>query len=161
MLEVIRITKKFRSSTPHFNGAPFKYGTCVRVNRVKPKKPNSAQRAIAKVELCNGRELMAYIPGFGHKLVKNSEVMVRGGRVPDMPGCRYHILRNKKDLMTPETQSRVHRRSKYGIKRPIINSKDTRRGVRKARKHELFKKGVKIDPKVIEKLLIKIHTNFL
>lgn len=69
-----RKTKKFRSSTPHFHGAPYKFGICSRVGIVKPKKPNSANRKITKVTLSNGRQLIAYIPGFGHKIVKNNEV---------------------------------------------------------------------------------------
>jgi len=135
-----RITKKFRSSTPKFHGCPYKYGTCVKVGIVKPKKPNSAQRKIAKVRLTNDRLLLAYIPGFGHKLQKNSEVMVRGGRVPDLPGCRYHILRGKKDLKTPEEITRVHRRSKYGIKRPLVSQEATRRSVNRTKKRNLLKK---------------------
>jgi len=112
-----RRTKIFRSSTPHFEGSPFKYGTCVRVGKVKPKKPNSAQRSLVKVHLSNDRYLIAYVPGFGHNLVKNSEVMVRGGRVPDMPGCRYHVLRGKKDLTVAEQVERTQRRSKYAKKK--------------------------------------------
>jgi small subunit ribosomal protein S12 len=113
-----RRTKFKRSSTPHFEGSPFKYAICLRVGIVKPKKPNSAQRKITKVCLSNKRLLIAYIPGFGHKLQKNNEVMVRGGRVPDLPGVRYHVLRFKKDLTQAEIISRSKRRSKYGIKSP-------------------------------------------
>jgi small subunit ribosomal protein S12 len=111
-----RQTKQFRSSTPHFEGSPFKYGTCVRIGVVKPKKPNSAQRKITKVCLSNGRYLIAYIPGFGHKLLKNNEVMIRGGRVPDLPGVRYHVMRAKKDFTMVESRTRSQRRSKYGVK---------------------------------------------
>jgi len=136
-----RITKKFRSPTPKFHGCPYKYGTCVKVGIVKPKKPNSAQRKIAKVRLTNDRLLLAYIPGFGHKLQKNSEVMVRGGRVPDLPGCRYHILRGKKDLKTPEEITRVHRRSKYGIKRPLVSQEATRRVGNRTKKRNFLKKS--------------------
>jgi len=111
-----RRTKKFRSSTPHFEGSPYKFGTCVRVGIVKPKKPNSAQRKITKVCLSNGRYLIAYIPGFGHKLMKNHEVMIRGGRVPDLPGVRYHLMRLKKDFNMVEVITRYQKRSKYGVK---------------------------------------------
>jgi len=113
-----RRTKIFKSSTPHFEGSPFRYATCVRVGVVKPKKPNSAQRKITKVGLSNGRQLIAAIPGFGHELKKNSEVMVRGGRVRDLPGVHYKIVRGKKDLQTPETRDRAQRRSKYAIPNP-------------------------------------------
>jgi len=113
-----RRTKLFKSSTPHFEGSPFKYATCIRVGIVKPKKPNSAQRKITKVCLSNGRYLIAYIPGFGHRLQKNNEVMVRGGRVPDLPGVKYHVLRGKKDFLTPETKVRMNRRSKFSVKHP-------------------------------------------
>jgi len=114
-----RKTKKFRSSTPHFEGSPFRYATCVRVGVIKPKKPNSAQRKITKVNLTNGRQLIAKIPGFGHELKKNSEVMVRGGRVRDLPGVHYCVVRGKKDLVTPETKERAQRRSKFGISNPL------------------------------------------
>nr|ADD25165.1 ribosomal protein S12 [Didymium iridis]ADD25166.1 ribosomal protein S12 [Didymium iridis] len=113
-----RQKKLFKSSTPHFEGSPFKNATCIRVGVVKPKKPNSAQRKITKVCLSNGRYLIAYIPGFGHRLQKNNEVMVRGGRVPDLPGVRYHLLRGKKDFVTTEIGTRTNRRSKFGTKHP-------------------------------------------
>jgi small subunit ribosomal protein S12 len=118
-----RIVKKFRSSTPHFHGAPHKYGVCLRVGTVKPKKPNSAQRKIAKVSLSNKRQLIAYIPGMGHNLQKHSSVMVRGGRVPDLPGCRYHIMRGKVDFHMSETFDRKNRRSKFAKKNPIKQQK--------------------------------------
>jgi len=138
-----RRTKKFKSSTPKFHGCPYKRGTCVRVNTVKPKKPNSAQRKIAKVQLVNGRFLLAYIPGFGHKLSKNSQVLVRGGRVPDLPGVRYHIMRNKEDLKTPEVYVRRNRRSKYGIKKLRLEERVKKRSVNRKKREE--KKKNKID----------------
>lgn len=138
-----RRTKKFKSSTPKFHGCPYKRGTCVRVYTTKPKKPNSAQRKIAKVQLINGRFLLAYIPGFGHKLSKNSQVLVRGGRVPDLPGVRYHIMRNKEDLKTPEVYVRRNRRSKYGIKKPRVENKVKRRSVNRKKREDL--KKTKID----------------
>jgi len=91
----------------------------MRVGVIKPKKPNSAQRKITKVSLSNGRTLIAKIPGFGHELKKNSEVMVRGGRVRDLPGVHYCIVRGKKDLVTPETKERAQRRSKFAIPNPL------------------------------------------
>jgi len=141
----IRKTKIFKSSTPKFEGSPFKFGTCVRVGTVKPKKPNSAQRKIAKVQLTNERFLIAYIPGFGHKLSKNSEVMVRGGRVPDLPGCRYHILRFKKDLNTPEDVTRANRRSKYGIKQPFREHTLSKRSTNRIKARERRKSKVDWD----------------
>jgi len=155
-----RKTKIFRSSTPHFEGSPFKYGTCVRVGKVKPKKPNSAQRSLVKVRLSNDRYLIAYVPGFGHKLEKNSEVMVRGGRVPDMPGCRYHVLRGKKSLTTPEVIARKQRRSKYAIKLPIVSTKLKRRSARKAKRRELLKTGFIISEEILESRLDQIKNNF-
>jgi len=117
----IRKTKQFRTKTPAFKGSPQKRGVCIRVGVIKPKKPNSAQRKIAKIRLCNKRNIIAYIPGQGHNLQQHSTVLVRGGRVPDLPGVRYHIMRGKLDFVTPETFNRVHRRSKYGKKKDKIN----------------------------------------
>jgi small subunit ribosomal protein S12 len=146
-----RKTKQFRSSTPHFHGCPFKYGICTRVGVVKPKKPNSAQRKIAKVTLSNERQLIAYIPGFGHTLSKNSEVMVRGGRVPDLPGCRYHILRGKKDHRSLENITRTNRRSKYAIKLPKVSTELSRRSKAKAKRRKQLKIGFIIDEKIMTK----------
>jgi len=150
----------FRSSTPRFLGCPFKNGTCVRVGIVKPKKPNSAQRKIAKVRLSNDRMLIAYVPGFGHSLQKNSEVLVRGGRVPDLPGVRYHLVRGKKDLSTPEVVERVHRRSKFAKKRPITVIRLKRRSARKTKKRDQLKTGFIIDSDVLEKRLELIKYGF-
>lgn len=154
-----RRTKQFRSSTPHFEGSPFKYGTCVRVGVVKPKKPNSAQRKIAKVRLSNDRLLIAYIPGFGHQLQKNSEVMVRGGRVPDLPGVRYHIIRHKKDFTSAEAISRVNRRSKFTIKKIKDSIKLKRRAARKAKRRDALKLGFVIDKDILKQRLHRIETN--
>ena len=116
LIRKTRIKKIFKTSTPHFHGAPQKNGICLRVGTVKPKKPNSAQRKIAKVCLSNQRNLIAYIPGRGHQLQKHSAVMVRGGRVPDLPGCRYHLIRKKLDFKTRENFNRKNRRSKFSVK---------------------------------------------
>jgi len=109
---------------PYFS--PFKRGVCTKVTTVKPKKPNSALRKVARVRLSNGMEVTAYIPGEGHELQEHSVVMIRGGRVKDLPGVRYHIVRGVLD--TTGVIKRRKKRSKYGAKRPkktekISNSK--------------------------------------
>lgn len=96
--------------------SPQKRGVCVRVGIMKPKKPNSALRKYARVRLTNGAEVTAYIPGIGHNLQEHSSVLVRGGRVKDLPGVRYHIVRGALD--TAGVQNRNQARSKYGAKRP-------------------------------------------
>jgi len=96
--------------------APFKRGVCTQVKTTTPKKPNSAIRKIARVRLTNGMEVTAYIPGIGHKLQEHSVVMIRGGRVKDLPGVRYHIVRGVLDAEAVE--KRMQGRSKYGAKRP-------------------------------------------
>ncbi len=97
-------------------GAPFIRGVCLKVYTTTPKKPNSALRKVAKVKLTNGMEVLAYIPGVGHNLQEHSVVMIRGGRVKDLPGVRYHIVRGKLDTLGVEGRRRS--RSKYGAKRP-------------------------------------------
>ncbi|OGL78002.1 30S ribosomal protein S12, partial [Candidatus Uhrbacteria bacterium RIFCSPHIGHO2_12_FULL_57_11] len=97
-------------------GAPFKRGVCVKVTTMTPKKPNSALRKIARVRLSNGMEVTAYIPGEGHNLQEHSIVMIRGGRVKDLPGVRYHIVRGVYD--TQGVGNRRRSRSVYGVKRP-------------------------------------------
>ncbi len=101
---------------PTDNKAPFKRGVCVKVGTTTPKKPNSALRKIARVKLTNGMEVTAYIPGIGHNLQEHSIVMIRGGRVPDLPGVRYHVVRGVLD--TSGVSDRNRGRSKYGAKRP-------------------------------------------
>lgn len=101
---------------PASKGHPFKRGVCVNVRTVTPKKPNSALRKIAKVRLTNGMEVNAYIPGIGHNLQEHSVVVIRGGRVKDLPGIRYHIVRGVLD--TEGVKDRKKARSKYGAKRP-------------------------------------------
>ena len=96
--------------------APQKRGVCTRVYTTTPKKPNSAMRKVARVRLTNGKEVNAYIPGEGHNLQEHSVVMIRGGRVKDLPGVRYHIIRGALD--TSGVDGRKQRRSKYGAKRP-------------------------------------------
>ncbi len=97
-------------------GSPFKRGVCVKVTTTTPKKPNSALRKIARVRLSNGMEVTAYIPGVGHNLQEHSIVMIRGGRVKDLPGVRYHIVRGVYD--TSGVENRKQGRSVYGVKRP-------------------------------------------
>lgn len=97
-------------------GSPFKRGVCVKVTTTTPKKPNSALRKIARVRLSNGQEVTAYIPGIGHNLQEHSIVMIRGGRVKDLPGVRYHIVRGVYD--TQGVSDRRQGRSLYGAKRP-------------------------------------------
>src|SRR3984957_21227459 len=97
-------------------GAPFMRGVCLKVYTTTPKKPNSALRKVAKVKLTNGMEVIAYIPGIGHNLQEHSVVMIRGGRVKDLPGVRYHIVRGVLD--TQGVANRLCSRSKYGAKKP-------------------------------------------
>lgn len=109
--------KVFRKSKSRaLRGCPQKRGVCVRVTTMTPKKPNSALRKIARVRLTNGIEVTAYIPGIGHNLQEHSQVLVRGGRVKDLPGVRYHIIRGTLDAAGVE--NRKQGRSKYGAKRP-------------------------------------------
>jgi small subunit ribosomal protein S12 len=111
-----RITKRARNKVPALQECPQKRGVCTRVYTTTPKKPNSALRKVAKVRLTNGFEVVSYIPGEGHNLQEHSVVMIRGGRVKDLPGVRYHIIRGTLD--TQGVQDRKQGRSKYGVKRP-------------------------------------------
>ncbi len=104
-----------RSATPALGGNPQKRGVCIRVSTTTPKKPNSALRKIARVRLSNGIEVTAYIPGIGHNLQEHSVVLVRGGRVRDLPGVRYKIIRGTLD--TQGVEGRKKARSKYGVKK--------------------------------------------
>lgn len=97
-------------------GAPFMRGVCLKVYTTTPKKPNSALRKVAKIKLTNQMEVLAYIPGVGHNLQEHSVVMIRGGRVKDLPGVRYHIVRGKLDTLGVDGRKRS--RSKYGTKKP-------------------------------------------
>ena len=117
--QLIRIERKKvvkRKKTPALQVCPQRRGVCTRVYTTTPKKPNSALRKVARVRLTNGIEVSAYIPGEGHNLQEHSVVMIRGGRVKDLPGVRYHIVRGTLD--TSGVQDRRQRRSKYGAKRP-------------------------------------------
>ena len=105
-----------RNKVPALEACPQKRGVCTRVYTTTPKKPNSALRKVARVRLTNGFEVTSYIPGEGHNLQEHSVVMIRGGRVKDLPGVRYHIIRGTLD--TQGVKDRRQRRSKYGAKRP-------------------------------------------
>jgi small subunit ribosomal protein S12 len=117
--QLIRIGRKKarkKDKTPALHGCPQKRGVCVRVYTSTPKKPNSALRKVARVRLTNGIEVTSYIPGVGHNLQEHSVVLIRGGRVKDLPGVRYHILRGTMD--TSGVDDRRQGRSKYGAKKP-------------------------------------------
>jgi len=111
-----RLQIKKKTDAPALKGSPQKRGVCTRVYTTTPKKPNSALRKVARVRLTNGIEVTSYIPGEGHNLQEHSVVLIRGGRVKDLPGVRYHIVRGTLDAIG--VQSRRQARSKYGTKRP-------------------------------------------
>lgn len=111
-----RKTFKAKSKSPLLENNPQKRGVCLTVKTTTPKKPNSALRKIARVKLSNGQEATCYIPGIGHNLQEHSVVLIRGGRVKDLPGVRYHIIRGTLD--TAGVAKRMQGRSKYGAKRP-------------------------------------------
>ena len=111
-----RKSPKAKVKTPALRGAPQKRGVCTRVYTTTPKKPNSALRKVARVRLTNGIEVTTYIPGVGHNLQEHSIVMIRGGRVKDLPGVRYHVIRGTLDAVG--VANRKQGRSKYGAKRP-------------------------------------------
>ncbi len=117
--QLIRQARKVQrngTKSPALAGCPQKRGVCTRVYTTTPKKPNSALRKVAKVRLSNGYEVISYIPGIGHNLQEHSVVLIRGGRVKDLPGVRYHIIRGVLD--TQGVNGRLRGRSKYGSKRP-------------------------------------------
>lgn len=118
----VLLSKGFNTlqNRPIFYNSPFKRGVCTKVTTTTPKKPNSAVRKIARVRLTNGVEVTAYIPGIGHKLQEHSVVMIRGGRVKDLIGVRYHIVRGRLDATSVE--NRKQSRSLYGAKRPKAKS---------------------------------------
>ncbi|MBU4270052.1 30S ribosomal protein S12 [Candidatus Dependentiae bacterium] len=110
-----RVAPKRKTKSPALNSCPQKRGTCVRVYTMTPKKPNSALRKVARVKLTTGKEVTAYIPGEGHNLQEHSVVLIRGGRVKDLPGVKYHIIRGVLD--TQGVEKRAQGRSLYGAKR--------------------------------------------
>ena len=111
-----REQQRTKKTTPALQSSPQKRGVCIRVYTTTPKKPNSALRKVARVRLTNGIEVTSYIPGVGHNLQEHSVVLIRGGRVKDLPGVRYHIVRGTLDAVG--VQDRRQGRSKYGTKRP-------------------------------------------
>lgn len=111
-----RIVQKNKTASPALTSCPQRRGVCTRVYTTTPKKPNSALRKVARVRLSNGYEVTSYIPGIGHNLQEHSVVLIRGGRVKDLPGVRYHIIRGVLD--TQGVNGRLRGRSKYGAKRP-------------------------------------------
>ena len=111
-----RVKVKAKTASPALENCPFKRGVCLQVYTRTPKKPNSAMRKVAKVRLTNGFEVITYIPDEGHTLQEHSIVLIRGGRVKDLPGVRYHIVRGALDATGVEKRRRS--RSKYGVKRP-------------------------------------------
>ena len=116
LVRVGRAATKTKTSAPALMGSPQKRGVCIRVYTTTPKKPNSALRKVARVRLTNGIEVTTYIPGVGHNLQEHSVVLIRGGRVKDLPGVRYHIIRGSLDSVG--VQDRKQSRSKYGAKKP-------------------------------------------
>jgi small subunit ribosomal protein S12 len=112
----IRKKKKSKNKTPALQACPQKRGVCLKISIVTPKKPNSALRKVAKIKLSNKKEVVAYIPGIGHNLQKYSNVLMRGGRVKDLPGVKYHLIRGKLDFVG--LKDRKTARSKYGCKKP-------------------------------------------
>ncbi len=116
LVRKVRKSKVARNKVPALQACPQKRGVCTRVYTTTPKKPNSALRKVCRVRLTNGYEVTSYIPGMGHKLQEHSAVLIRGGRVKDLPGVRYHTIRGKLD--TTGVADRKQRRSKYGTKRP-------------------------------------------
>jgi len=111
-----RTAIKSKTTAPALRGSPQKRGVCIRVYTSTPKKPNSALRKVARVRLTNGMEVTTYIPGMGHNLQEHSVILIRGGRVKDLPGVRYHIIRGTLDSVGVE--DRKQSRSKYGTKKP-------------------------------------------
>ena len=111
-----RAEQRAKRTAPALQGSPQKRGVCTRVYTITPKKPNSALRKVARVRLTNGIEVTSYIPGVGHNLQEHSVVLIRGGRVKDLPGVRYHIIRGTLDSIG--VQDRRQGRSKYGAKKP-------------------------------------------
>jgi small subunit ribosomal protein S12 len=111
-----RKSTKKKTDSPHLRGCPQKRGVCLKVTTQTPKKPNSALRKIARIRLQNGLEVTGYIPGIGHNLQEHSVVLIRGGKVKDLPGVRYHVIRGALDTLGVENRKRG--RSKYGTRRP-------------------------------------------
>ena len=156
-----RQPKTYREKARHMQASPQKRGVCTRVYTTTPKKPNSALRKVAKVRLTNGFEVIGYIPGEGHNLQEHSVVMIRGGRVKDLPGVRYHILRGVLD--TQGVKDRKQRRSKYGAKAEISRSevRPDFRGANMSRRHSAEKREVIPDAKFGDIILAKFMNSIM
>jgi len=115
-----RQKKNFKTKTPALLKNPQKKGVCIKIFNRTPKKPNSALRKVAKIKLSTGKKVESYIPGEGHNLQEYSVVLMRGGRVPDLPGCKYHLIRGKYDFQG--VKNRKQSRSRYGTKKPSTNN---------------------------------------
>jgi small subunit ribosomal protein S12 len=115
LLKNCRKKKSHYNSSKLLNGCPHKKGVCLKVRTMAPKKPNSAVRKIVKLRLSNDKQILSYVPGQGHNLHEHSRVLVRGGRVPDLPGIHYKLIRGKYDFAWTETFERYNRRSKFSI----------------------------------------------
>lgn len=115
-----RQKKIFKTKTPALLKNPQKKGVCIKIFNRTPKKPNSALRKVAKIKLSTGKKVESYIPGEGHNLQEYSVVLMRGGRVPDLPGCKYHLIRGKYDFQG--VKNRKQSRSRYGTKKPSTNN---------------------------------------
>jgi small subunit ribosomal protein S12 len=116
LIRIKRQTQKTKTKSPALKNCPQRRGVCTRVYTTTPKKPNSAVRKVARVRLTSGFEVTAYIPGVGHELQEHASVLIRGGRVKDLPGVRYHIIRGALD--SSAVKNRTQGRSKYGVKKP-------------------------------------------
>ena len=136
-----RLAARVKTASPALKACPQKRGVCVRVYTTTPKKPNSALRKVCRVRLTNGMEVTSYIPGEGHNLQEHSVVLIRGGRVKDLPGVRYHVVRGTLDAsgaIGPSSTNKVNRnrkRSKYGVKRPKASQGSVRFTIRRTRDH--------------------------
>lgn len=120
LLKNPRRRPKHRKKTPALQSCPQKKGTCFKVFTRTPKKPNSGVRKVARIRLTNRKRITGYIPGIGHSLMEHSIVLVHGGRVKDLPGVKYHLIRGKYDFDNKTLLSRIHARSKYGVKKRRI-----------------------------------------
>ena len=148
-----RVSKPKRNKVPAMEANPQKRGVCSRVYTTTPKKPNSALRKVAKVRLTTQREVISYIPGEGHNLQEHSVVLIRGGRVRDLPGVRYHVLRGVLD--TQSVKDRKQRRSKYGAKRPKYGELDM------SRRHRAEKREVNPDAKFGDIVVTKFMNSLM
>ena len=158
-----REAQRVKTKSPALAGSPQKRGVCVRVYTQTPKKPNSALRKVARVRLTNGIEVTTYIPGVGHNLQEHSIVLIRGGRVKDLPGVRYHVIRGTLDAMGVE--GRRQGRSKYGAKRPksVVSARSDSRGERHpmSRRGQVPKREVLPDPLFNSQLVTKFVNNVM